>query len=283
VHLTPHEQERLLIHVAADVAEKRRARGLLLNYPETMALLTAHVFEEARDGKTVTDVMDSGRQLLTRNEVMAGVPEMIDSVQVEATFPDGTKLVTLHNPIPEAAEDVVVHPGKVEHPQPQRKADCPVDCDKADSSTCCDECDDSVNWHASILFNVGLQGGQSVSGGGRQPEKKTIKVRNTADRPIQVGSHYHFAEVNPGLKVIGKCSGATVSVVDETLLECVEAKGRRLNIPAGTSVRFEPTDECWVELVEFRGQAKDCDVEAIRGLRQQPVTPISEPSEEPAT
>ena len=100
MHLTPHEQERLLIHVAADVAERRRARGLLLNYPEAIALLTAHVFEAARDGKNVSDVMDSGRQLLTRADLMDGVPEMINNVQVEATFPDGTKLVTVHHPIP---------------------------------------------------------------------------------------------------------------------------------------------------------------------------------------
>lgn len=272
MHLTPHEQERLLVHVAADVAEKRRARGLLLNYPETIALLTAHVFEAARDGKTVTDVMDSGRQLLTREEVMAGVPEMIDRVQVEATFPDGTKLVTIHDPIPDAAEEPVVHPGKIEHPQPRRKGNCPVGCEKADDpSSCCDECDDSAEWHASIHFNVGLQGGQSMPGSERQPQKKTIKVKNTADRSIQVGSHYHFAEVNPGLTVIAKLNGTTVTPVEEKPVECDEAKGRRLNIAAGTSVRFEPNDECWVELVEFRGTAKDCNFSAIRGLRREEV------------
>lgn len=116
MHLTPHEQERLLVHVAADVAQRRRSSGLLLNYPEVMALLTVHVFEQARAGRTVSDVMDSGRQLLSRDEVMDGVPEMIKNVQVEATFPDGTKLVTIHDPFPEAAEEPEVHPGKVEHP-----------------------------------------------------------------------------------------------------------------------------------------------------------------------
>ncbi|MFG3257629.1 urease subunit gamma [Streptomyces sp. NPDC048172] len=99
MQLTPHEQERLLIHVAADVAERRRARGLKLNHPEAVALITSHVLEGARDGRTVSELMDSGRSVLGRDDVMDGVPEMIHDVQVEATFPDGTKLVTVHEPI----------------------------------------------------------------------------------------------------------------------------------------------------------------------------------------
>ncbi|MFH8448928.1 urease subunit gamma [Streptomyces fungicidicus] len=99
MQLTPHEQERLLIHVAADVADRRRARGLRLNHPEAVALITSHLLEGARDGRTVTELMASGRRVLTRDEVMEGVPEMIHDVQVEATFPDGTKLVTVHDPI----------------------------------------------------------------------------------------------------------------------------------------------------------------------------------------
>ncbi|MET9607502.1 urease subunit gamma [Streptomyces sp. NPDC006512] len=99
MRLTPHEQERLLIHVAADVAEKRRARGLLLNHPEAIALITSHLLEGARDGRTVAELMASGRTVLRRDEVMDGIPEMIHDVQVEATFPDGTKLVTVHDPI----------------------------------------------------------------------------------------------------------------------------------------------------------------------------------------
>ncbi|MET8901494.1 MULTISPECIES: urease subunit gamma [unclassified Streptomyces] len=99
MQLTPHEQERLLIHVAADVAEKRRARGVKLNHPEVVALITAHILEGARDGRTVGELMSSGRKVLQREEVMEGVPEMIHDVQVEATFPDGTKLVTVHEPI----------------------------------------------------------------------------------------------------------------------------------------------------------------------------------------
>ena len=99
MHLSPHEQERLLVHLAADVAEKRRARGLLLNYPESVAILTSWVYEAARDGRTVVDLMEAGRHVLTRDDVMEGIAEMVDEVQVEATFPDGTKLVTLHQPI----------------------------------------------------------------------------------------------------------------------------------------------------------------------------------------
>lgn len=99
MRLSPHEQERLLIHVAADVAEKRRARGVPLNHPEAVALITSHVLEGARDGRTVAELMASGRKVLTRDEVMDGIPEMIHDVQVEATFPDGTKLVTVHEPI----------------------------------------------------------------------------------------------------------------------------------------------------------------------------------------
>ncbi|ALO06828.1 Urease gamma subunit [Streptomyces venezuelae] len=99
MQLSPHEQERLLIHVAADVAEKRRARGVRLNHPEAVALLTSHILEGARDGRTVAELMASGRKVLSREDVMDGIPEMIHDVQVEATFPDGTKLVTVHDPI----------------------------------------------------------------------------------------------------------------------------------------------------------------------------------------
>ncbi|MDX6228302.1 MAG: urease subunit gamma [Frankiales bacterium] len=98
--LTPHEQDRLLVHVAAMVARDRKARGVLLNYPEAIALLTSYVLEAARDGRPVIELMETGRHVLSRDEVMPGIPEMIESVQVEATFPDGTKLVTLHRPIP---------------------------------------------------------------------------------------------------------------------------------------------------------------------------------------
>jgi urease subunit gamma len=98
--ISVHEQERLLIHVAAGLARDRRARGLRLNHPEAVAFLTSYVLEGARDGRSVADLMESGRTVLARDDVMDGVPEMIGEVQVEATFPDGTKLVTVHHPIP---------------------------------------------------------------------------------------------------------------------------------------------------------------------------------------
>jgi urease subunit gamma len=97
--ISPHEQERLLIHVAAGLARERRARGLLLNYPEAVAVITAFLLEGARDGASVADLMQSGRGVLSRADVLDGVPEMLTEVQVEATFPDGTKLVTVHGPI----------------------------------------------------------------------------------------------------------------------------------------------------------------------------------------
>ncbi|MFD0487520.1 urease subunit gamma [Saccharopolyspora spinosporotrichia] len=217
MHLTPHEQERLLIHVAADVARRRRERDIKLNYPEAVALLTVHVFEEARAGKSVSDIMTSGRELLRPEDVMEGVAEMIESVQVEATFPDGTKLVTIHNPIQgvriqpieETERQPRVHPGKVEHP--------------ADAKP--------------ISFNEGL-------------EVTTVSVSNPQDRPVQVGSHYHFAEANPGLEL---------SEEDRE-----KAYGKRLNVAAGTSKRFEPcsgTDE--VELVPIAGER------VVLGLRKE--------------
>jgi urease gamma subunit len=99
MRLTEHEQERLLITLAADVAQRRRDRGLKLNHPEAVAVITSFVLEGARDGRTVAELMSAGRGVLTRHDVLPGVPEMIESVQVEATFPDGTKLVTVHGPI----------------------------------------------------------------------------------------------------------------------------------------------------------------------------------------
>ncbi|OLF17749.1 urease subunit gamma [Actinophytocola xanthii] len=99
MHLTPQEQDKLLVAMAAEVARRRLARGVRLNYPEAVALITDHVVEGARDGRSVAELMSSGRSVLSREQVLDGIPEMIDSVQVEATFPDGTKLVTVHSPI----------------------------------------------------------------------------------------------------------------------------------------------------------------------------------------
>ncbi|MGW3950419.1 urease subunit gamma [Streptomyces sp. NPDC004752] len=207
MHLTPHEQERLMVHVAADVARRRRERGLRLNYPEAMALLTAHVYEEARAGATVDSVMESGRRVLTREEVMDGVPEMINNVQVEATFPDGTKLVTIHDPFDEAAEEVAVHPGKVEL--------LPDEDEYA------------------VAYNEGH-------------EPVRLEVSNPSDRPVQVGSHFHFAEVNEGLS-----------------FDRDAAHGMRLHIPSGTSVRFEPSpgEQHTVYLVPVAGER------VVRGLK----------------
>ncbi len=100
MHLTMHEQERLLISLAAMVARDRMARGVKLNHPEAVAILCSFVLEGAREGRRVADLMDAGRRVLTRDDVMDGIPEMLDEVQIEATFPDGTKLVTIHTPIP---------------------------------------------------------------------------------------------------------------------------------------------------------------------------------------
>ena len=97
--LSPHEQERLMLHVAADLAQKRRERGLKLNYPEAVAYISAAILEGARDGRSVAELMSYGAELLTRADVMEGIAEMIPEVQVEATFPDGTKLVTVHQPV----------------------------------------------------------------------------------------------------------------------------------------------------------------------------------------
>ncbi|WP_238419706.1 urease subunit gamma [Gordonia sp. 'Campus'] len=99
MRLSPHEQERLLISYAAELARRRQARGVLLNHPEAIAVITDHVLEGARDGRSVAELMTSGREVLRRADVMDGVPEMLHDVQVEATFPDGTKLVTVHDPI----------------------------------------------------------------------------------------------------------------------------------------------------------------------------------------
>jgi urease subunit gamma len=99
MHLTPREQEKLLIFTAAELARKRKARGLKLNHPEALAILTADILEGIRDGRSVSELMEAGLSILRRDDVMEGVPEMIDEVQVEGTFPDGTKLVTIHHPI----------------------------------------------------------------------------------------------------------------------------------------------------------------------------------------
>ena len=191
MRLTPHEQERLIVRVAAQAARERRARGLKLNHPEAVAVLTEWVLEGARDGRRVADLMQAGRQVLGAGDVLDGVAALIPEVQVEATFPDGTKLVTLHEPIAGARGLV---PGEVVGP------------------------DDPVEINA----------GRPVT---------TLRVVNAGDRPVQVGSHYHFAEANPALE-----------------FDRAAAHGQRLGIPAGTAVRFEPGIAIDVDLVPLAGR-----------------------------
>jgi urease subunit gamma/beta len=198
MHFTPREQEKLLIFLAAQLARQRQDRGLKLNYPEAMAVLTFEILEGARDGRSVAELMAYGKQILGPDEVMDGVADLIGEVQVEATFADGTKLVTVHQPIPSSGERA---PGEY------LLADEP------------------------IAANVG---------------RRTIRleVANSGDRPIQIGSHYHFFETNDALR-----------------FDRPTALGMRLNVPAGTAVRFEPGETRTVELVEFGGNR------AIHGFR----------------
>lgn len=199
--LTPHEQERLMIASAAEVARRRRKRGLLLNHPEAVAVLTAWVLEAARDGRSVAEIMSAGCDVLDTTDVMEGVEVLVDELQAEATFPDGTKLVTLHAPIQPAP----LTPGAV---------------------------DDGA---ARLVPGEVLLGeGDVVLLEGR--DLVSLTVLNTGDRPVQVGSHFHFAEANEALQ-----------------FDREAAVGKRLAVPAGTSVRFEPGISIAVELVTYAG------------------------------
>jgi len=201
MHLTPREQDKLLVYLAAQLARARQARGLKLNHPEAVAILSHEIVEGARDGRSVAELMAFGKRILGAADVLPGVAAMIDEVQVEATFPDGTKLVTVHQPIPSGDEAPV--PGEY------LLADGP------------------------IVANVGR-------------ETAELTVRNTGDRPIQIGSHAHFFEVNRALA-----------------FDRAAAFGRRLNVPAGTAVRFEPGEERSVPLVALGGSR---EVYGLSGL-----------------
>jgi len=192
MNLTPREKDKLLIAMAAEVARKRLARGVKLNHPEAVALITDFVVEGARDGKSVAELMEAGAHVITADQVMEGIAEMIHDIQVEATFPDGTKLVTVHHPIRGAASKSV--PGKV------------------------------TAAPGEISFNEGAP-------------RITVKVANTGDRPIQIGSHYHFFETNAALE-----------------FERDRARGMRLDIAPGTAVRFEPGAVREVTLVPLTGK-----------------------------
>lgn len=195
MELSPREKDKLLLFTAALLAERRKARGLKLNYPEAVAYISAAILEGARDGRSVAELMGSGAELLTEDDVMPGVAELIPEVQVEATFPDGTKLVTVHAPI-RPTREASTPPGAVE----------PLE--------------------GEITLNDG---------------RKTLQlsVKNTGDRPIQIGSHYHFYETNLALD-----------------FDRDATRGYRLNIAAGTAIRFEPGQERTVELVEYAGDRR---------------------------
>ena len=201
MQLTPREKDKLLIAMAAMVARRRLERGVKLNYPEAIALISDFVVEGARDGRSVADLMQAGAHVLTADQVMPGVAKMIHDVQVEATFPDGTKLVTVHEPI--------------------RGAD-----------------------HAVVPGEMLIEPGEIILNEGR--DCVVLQVANTGDRPIQVGSHYHFAETNAALS-----------------FDREKAMGMRLDIAAGTAVRFEPGQTREVRLVAFQGERQ------IYGFRQQ--------------
>lgn len=201
MNLSPREKDKLLVSMAAMVARKRLERGVKLNHPEAVALITDFVIEGARDGRSVADLMEAGAHVITADQVMDGIAEMIHDVQVEATFPDGTKLVTVHNPIRGAHGAMV--PGEV------------------------------LTEPGDILMNDGR-------------ETASVTVANTGDRPIQVGSHYHFFETNPALH-----------------FDRSAARGMRLDIPAGTAVRFEPGQTRDVRLVALAGKRE------VYGFRQE--------------
>ncbi|MCG8051494.1 MAG: urease subunit gamma [Candidatus Thiodiazotropha taylori] len=198
MELTPREKDKLLLFTAGLLAERRKDKGLKLNYPEAMAYISCAILEGAREGRTVAELMDHGRTLLSSEDVMEGVAEMIHEVQVEATFPDGTKLVTVHDPIlpTESDQGAAIVPGEILSEAGERE------------------------------LNEGRQ-------------QLTLSVANTGDRPIQVGSHYHFAETNPALQ-----------------FDREQARGFRLDIAAGTAVRFEPGQTREVTLVAFAGDRK---------------------------
>ena len=196
--LTPTEMERLTIYTAAELARKRRARGLALNHPEAVALISDEILEGARDGRSVAELIEHGATILTTDDVMPGVAEMMPVLQVEGTFPDGTKLVTVHEPIRpgEKARDVSVRPGEI------------------------------IPAEGEIEINAGRP-------------TATVSVTNTGDRPVQIGSHYHFFEVNRHLD-----------------FDRAASFGMRLDIPAGTAVRFAPGETKEVTLVEFGGSGE---------------------------
>src|SRR5260221_12118542 len=217
MHLSPREIEKLMLHNAGFLAQKRLARGVRLNHPEAVALIATQLLEFIRDGRRVAELMNLGRQFLGRNQVMSGVPSMIAEVQVEGTFPDGTKLVTVHHPIASENGDLALALHGSFLPVPQLSLFKP-DAATADSEPGAYE----------------VQPGEMELNAGR--ESITLAITNLGDRPVQVGSHYHFIETNAQLR-----------------FDRAKAYGKRLDIPAGTAVRFEPRETKNVSLVEIAG------------------------------
>ncbi len=216
MHLTPRELEKLTLHNAGFVAQKRLARGVRLNPPEAVALIATVVMEMIRDGKRVAQCMDLGRTLLGRRQVLPGVPEMIHDVQVEGTFPDGSKLVTVHHPIAAEHGDLAMALYGSFLPVPDVAVfdgdDPPLEPGMVEPAS------------GSVVLNAGRA-------------TATVAVTNLGDRPVQVGSHYPFIEVNAALE-----------------FDRAAAYGRRLDIPAGTAVRFEPGETRDVVLVDVAGE-----------------------------
>ncbi|KAH8046462.1 urease [Aureococcus anophagefferens] len=214
LHLTPREIDKLELHQVGLLAQKRLARGLKLNQPEATALIATVCLEKIRDGHSVAQLMTLGQRLLGRRQVLPGVAELVSEVQVEGTFRDGTKLLTVHDPI--ASDDgdlhLALHGSFL--PLPDRE----IFGDAGSLSPGAVRCDG-----APITLNAGR-------------DVVEVRVTNTGDRPIQVGSHYHFLETNAAL------------VFDRR-----EAYGRRLNVPSGASVRFEPGERKVVSLVDIAG------------------------------
>jgi urease subunit gamma/beta len=213
MHLTPRDLDKLLLHGAGVVAQKRLARGRRLNYPEAVALIATQILELIRDGRSVAELMDIGRRILGRAHVMESVPEMLVEVQVEGTFPDGTKLVTVHRPIALERVDLTLAFYGSFLPVPNESIfPTPAD-DRAQPPG------EILVGPAAIVLNEGR-------------DVIELLVKSVGDRPIQVGSHYPFDEVNAAL-----------------VFDRARARERRLDIPAGTAVRFEPGDEKTVRLV----------------------------------
>ncbi len=216
MHLSPRDIDKLMLHNAGFLAQKRLARGLRLNYPESVALIATQLLEFIRDGKSVSELMDLGRRFLGRRQIMAGVAEMIVEVQVEGTFPDGTKLVTVHHPVCAEDGDLGLALYGSFLPVPDLGRFSAVDQD-----------DGVPGSYEIVAGEIELNAGRDVV---------RLTVTNLGDRPVQVGSHYHFVETNASLK-----------------FDREKGYGRRLDIPAGTAVRFEPGDTKTVSLVSIAG------------------------------